>query len=146
MTKEVEHQAAAPAQGWYATSYAKLADGTARLVWFNPTPGNAIVWPLDSADAATTGTKQTYTPTSDPGAWVPTAFTQAPDGTARLLWAFTTTGAGMANGRQAQVWHLDPRESLAVSAPVSYQDDWYARDYSVEGTGRVRMLWGNDTT
>ena len=146
MTKEVEHQATAPAQGWYATSYAKLADGTARLVWFNSTPGNASVWPLDSADASTAGTKQTYTPEADPGAWVPTAFSPAPDGTARLLWSFTTTGAGMGNGRQAQVWHLDPRESQAATAPVSHQDNWYARDYYVEGSGRVRMLWGNDTT
>jgi hypothetical protein len=140
---EVEYAASQPAAGWRATSYAKLPDGTGRLVWFNPQVGSGIVWALDANDAYTNGAKKVYTPSADLGSWVPAHYAAPYDNTARLLWSHEGT-ASTAMGEHSVVWHLDPLETKSVSKIVNYQPGWYARSYHVEDNGRVRMLWAND--
>jgi len=146
LMSEVVNNASAPAQGWFTPAYAKFADGTGRLVWFNPTVKNAIAWPLVAADTLGTLAKKTYTPPTSAGDWVPVAFTAAPDGTARLLWGYAGLNGNAPTVAQAEIWQLDPREDHATEIVVTHEANWSARSYHVERSGRVRMLWGNDTT
>jgi hypothetical protein len=142
---EVVNNASSPPQGWFTTAYAKLADGTGRLVWFNPTVKNAIAWPLVAADTLGAAAKKTYTPPTSAGDWVPVAFTQASDGTARLLWGYAGLNGSAPTVAQAEIWVLDPLEDQATSLVVTHEANWFARSYHVERGGRVRMLWGDDT-
>jgi len=147
LVREVTNTASAPAQGWFSSSYAKLADGSGRLIWFNPTAKTAVSWPLGTGDTLGTAQKKTYQPPGAAGDWVPVAYTAAPDGTGRLLWSL----AAMSNGTaptiaQAEVWFLDPLDDKSTLSVVTYDQGWFARSYHVERGGRVRMLWGNDTT
>lgn len=140
---EATYSAAQPSAGWGATSYAKLPDGSGRVVWFNPSVGSAVVWALGSDDTYTNGAKKNYTPSADVGSWVPSSYFGPFDNTARLLWSFEGA-ANSAAGQHAVVWHLDPLESKSVAKIVNYQPGWFARSYHVEDAGRVRMLWTND--
>jgi hypothetical protein len=145
LVSETPHAASAPAAGWFATSFAAVADGTGRLVWFNASLPDAIVWPLTPEGAYSGGPKQTHaSPSGAVGvnaAWVPVSYSPAPDDTARMVWSSTDATAGT-----AVVWHMDPAENQVSQRPVKYLPGWFARAYVVEPDGRVRMGWGDDTT
>jgi hypothetical protein len=137
-TAEIANTASDPKQGWFSVSYARLADGKGRLLWFNTGVANAVLWPLGSADTYDGSPKKFYTFTSGTGvnAAAPVSYVPSPDGTARILW--DVPGAG------ASVWHLDPLDDRAVELPITLPRGYAARSYSVMDTGRVRIGLGDD--
>ena len=140
---EIPNTASDPKQGWYATSFARLADGTGRLVWFNRAGTTAVVWPLTSGDVYSGGTKKNYTRTgsSVTDSATPVSYAPAPDGTARILWAL---GANTGTSGSAAVWHLDPLEDRTVEKTFSLPAGSSARSYTVMDNGRVRVGIAND--
>jgi hypothetical protein len=141
VTGETVFQAGQPSLNWYSTDLERKADGTGRLVWFNGQLGSAVVWGLDAAgDRVST---KHYTPSADPGAWVPVDYSVAPDGSARLVWSYVWNGTGPWGGRSV-VWFLDGDDVKIGSQGLVYDADWYLRTYQFGNDGRLRFLLAHD--